>query len=173
MAEQAGATSDAPEMEEILASIRRILHEDEAVALNGGAPLDEPDTPSPAAPPAPATEDPAPLFDASPSLETPEAASEADPIEPEPFQLTADMMVADHDSAEDRTTVVDAMAGRAGMRPEVPPRGLAVHRGGPTVEQIAIEESRRALRAWLNDNLPRMVDALVSEEISRIAGRSE
>jgi len=49
---------------------------------------------------------------------------------------------------------------------------MAVHRGGPTLEDIVREEIRPMLKAWLDQNLPPLVERLVAAEIERVIGRA-
>ncbi len=48
---------------------------------------------------------------------------------------------------------------------------VAVHRGGPTIEDLVREELRPLLREWLDAELPPLVEKLVRAEIARIAER--
>jgi hypothetical protein len=47
-----------------------------------------------------------------------------------------------------------------------------VRSGGPTIEDIVREELRALLKAWLDANLPPMVERLVRAEIERVVGRA-
>ncbi|MDE2200945.1 MAG: DUF2497 domain-containing protein, partial [Rhodospirillales bacterium] len=49
---------------------------------------------------------------------------------------------------------------------------VAVHRGGPTIEDMVREELRPLLKAWLDTNLPVLVERLVRAEIERVVGRT-
>ncbi len=51
-------------------------------------------------------------------------------------------------------------------------RTMQVHSGGPTIEDIVREELRPLLKAWLDTNLPPMVERLVRAEIERVVGRA-
>jgi cell pole-organizing protein PopZ len=51
-------------------------------------------------------------------------------------------------------------------------QALGVHRGGPTLEDIVREEIRPLLKAWLDHNLPPLVERVVSSEIQRLIGRA-
>lgn len=51
-------------------------------------------------------------------------------------------------------------------------RSTAVHRGGPTIEDIVREEVRPLLKAWLDDHLPALVERAVRAEIERVVGRA-
>ena len=47
-----------------------------------------------------------------------------------------------------------------------------MHRGGPTIEDLVREEVRPLLKAWLDANLPPVVERLVRAEIERVVGRA-
>ena len=187
-----GATD--PSMEDILASIRRILSEDEAAA--GAAPA--PPAPPPPLPPAPA---PAP---------EPEP-----PGEPDVLALDASMLVAEPPPVappelglQDLWSPEPAEPPRAEPAPDRPPavepvafepvddgllapaaaaaaaaslgtlartlaghHAMSVYRGGPTLEDIVREEMRPMLKSWLDENLPPLVERLVRAEIERVVGR--
>ena len=49
---------------------------------------------------------------------------------------------------------------------------VAVHRDGPTIEDLVREEIRPLLKEWLDANLPPMVERLVRAEIERVVGRA-
>lgn len=182
----AGAGVD-PSMEDILASIRRILSEDETEAT--------PPAPASAGPAAPArpevlaldasmlVEDTpaAPLPLAVPVMAEPPklSAAEPKPAEPKP----ADPPAAEPHAAEppaDAGPLLGAAAAAAasssvgsllrtlaGERQQV-----AVYRGGPTLEDMAREELRPLLKQWLDSNLPPLVERLVRAEIERVVGRA-
>jgi cell pole-organizing protein PopZ len=44
--------------------------------------------------------------------------------------------------------------------------------GGPTLEDMVREEIRPLLKAWLDENLPPVVERLVRAEIERVVGRA-
>jgi cell pole-organizing protein PopZ len=50
-------------------------------------------------------------------------------------------------------------------------RGAAVHRGGPTIEDLVREEIRPLLKDWLDNHLPPLVERLVRAEIERVVSR--
>ncbi|MBV8095699.1 MAG: DUF2497 domain-containing protein, partial [Acetobacteraceae bacterium] len=50
-------------------------------------------------------------------------------------------------------------------------RSTAVHRGGPTIEDLVREEIRPILKEWLDRNLPSVVERLVRAEIERVVNR--
>ena len=172
MPAQAGGTGD-PSMEDILASIRRILDEDEShqpppVAVDDVLTLDasmRADAPSPEAegrhaafayPPATAP------------VETimeefvPAADSAALPDEtPDPATLLAP------EAAAATTASVSGL-----IRTLAEQQAVGVHHGGPTLEDIVREELRPLLKSWLDHNLPPLVERVVSAEIQRLIGRA-
>lgn len=184
----AGSTPD-PSMEDILASIRRILSEDEAPAKPAGKveddvlPLDESmlvaephALPAHAAPPPPATPD-----DAA------EETLDVEPAEPPPpLPLLASPPPANPPSANpppgpDRLVAPEAEAATALAVGSLlrtlesgrqAPSALPVYRGGPTLEDMVREELRAMLKEWLDANLPPLVERLVRAEIERLVGRA-
>ncbi len=163
-----------PSMEDILASIRRILNEDDtpksapdpAEPDNGVLMLDDsmmvsetPDAPPPAArPPPPATLEHKPLPEPKP-----QAAPTPTPV-PEP-------------SVQSTSLVAPAAAAAAGasvselMRALATERSTAVQRGGPTIEDLVRVELRPLLKDWLDNHLPPLVERLVRAEIERVVSR--
>jgi cell pole-organizing protein PopZ len=157
-------------MEDILASIRRILNEDD-VALPAAGDAQAP--PSTDAPPDPAeplllTEDmmvpepedavpPAVVPDmvAEPPMPVPVAAAEP----PAPEGLLAPAVAA----------AAAASVGQL-MRAVSTERGAMVHRGGPSIEDVVREEIRPLLKDWLDQHLPGIVERLVRAEIERVVG---
>jgi cell pole-organizing protein PopZ len=166
-------------MEDILASIRRILSEDEAPAAGTTPPAAPPAgdgvlvldpammvTEKPAVP-EPADPEPATLEPAIPELAAPEAAPEVEPTpmaalppvaEPTPGLLAPEAASAAAFSVE-------------GLVRTLTDRTARVRSDGPTVEDIVREEMRPLLKSWLDANLPPMVERLVRVEIERIVGR--
>ncbi|CAH2599100.1 conserved protein of unknown function [Rhodovastum atsumiense] len=175
----AGGNAD-PSMEDILASIRRILNEDEAASASRPAQLA-----------APAAPDQAEILalDASMIISDPSAASAAapsggngaasPPVEPPPAVAVAAPAVnaapatglVAPDVAAAASSALGALVRTLGERSAATPP-LAIHRGGPTVEEVVREELRPLLKAWLDENLPPLVERLVRLEIERLVGRS-
>ncbi|QBX37891.1 DUF2497 domain-containing protein [Brevundimonas sp. S30B] len=187
-------SAQEPTMEEILASIRRIISEDDAPAE---APAGE--EPAPAAELEPEPE-PAPspaLMDETPSVQPEEEVlelteraepeqigdldvAEAQPFpaaeaEPEPAPQPAaaaspyDSLVGDSAAA----SAASAFAGLAAtfQKPEAPAaRGPDLNfASGSTVEAMVAEMLRPMLKDWLDANLPGIVEAQVRKEVERIA----
>ncbi|MGF3024743.1 PopZ family protein [Methylobacterium aquaticum] len=206
--------SQEPSMEEILASIRRIIADDQKpaeppaagsrpVAVPNPAP-DEDDVldlamvakPAPK-PPAPK---PAPQPPAPPPAPKPEPVAKAPPPKPEPRFDEIDAMseIAFRDEPMD----FDALEIEPEPEPAPPPPPKAVAappppaledrllsqatdatvghafdllastvltRNARTLEDLVQDMLRPMLKAWLDDNLPVMVERLVRAEIERVA----
>jgi uncharacterized protein len=150
-------------MEDILASIRRILSEDEVVTP--GAP-----------PPVVATEDKAAsdvlVLDAAMMVADAPAVREPVP-EPAPVAPMAAQVspFALQDLVAPEAAAAAASSVGSLMRTLAAERTTQVRSGGPTIEEIVREELRPLLKAWLDANLPPMVERLVRAEIERVVGR--
>lgn len=162
----AGSGSD-PSMEDILASIRRILSEDEA-------PSPGPTSPEPSPAPAKAAEgadDGVLVLD--PSMMVSDSASEPEPQDEDAGPVTAMPAEPPSESALVAPEAAAAAAVSVGslVRTLAAERSMQVRAGGPTIEDIVREELRPLLKAWLDANLPPMVERLVRAEIERVVGR--
>lgn len=193
-------------MEDILASIRRILSEDEQPAKPATAAA-EPEAPAPeddvlaldesmlvAAP----EEPPAPPQDLGTALlesisapgeplevapPPPTQAMEPEP-EPEPapppIPLAAPIIPPAPATGTDRLIAPEAEASAASSVSSLirtldssrQAGGTLLYRGGPTLEDMVREEIRPLLKAWLDENLPPLVERLVRTEIERVVGRA-
>lgn len=202
-----------PSMEDILASIRRILNEDEnepaeaapeahdVVPLDASMLVEEPDThiarapatqapvaqapaPSPPVPPAPAPAPAASVSPPSPAAHAPPAAAPQPPAAPPPSPPSSSApmpaeaearaevqsqagLLAPEAAAKASSSVGSLLRTLANERQQV-----AVRAGGPTIEDLVREEIRPLLKAWLDANLPPLVERLVRAEIERVVGRA-
>jgi cell pole-organizing protein PopZ len=142
-------------MDDILASIRRILNEDEAPGGGQAGAAGQP------------AAEPLQLTEAMMVEPTPVAAPPAPPTEPAPAALpvAADSLVA--------PAVVAATTAAVGqlLRAVAQERGAPVHRGGPSIEDVVREELRPLLKEWLDQHLPPIVERLVRAEIERVVSR--
>ncbi len=168
MAEDKESNAD-PSMEEILASIRKIISDDTP-----------PPEPEPAPEPKPASE-PLPEPEPEPAASeevleltqmiqddgsitdladepAPPAASE--PLVSEPAAETA----ASAFSSFANTVDIERMATGAN-------KPTFIGNGARTLEDMALELMRPLLREWLDHNLPALVERLVQKEIERISHR--
>ncbi len=167
VADAAGPDGADPSMEDILASIRRILNEEDAPDGDTAAPgeddvliLDRSMMIVPAEPgsdpvePDNHTEPPQPLMEASTS---------PDPIAP-PAQ-TLDLLAPE--AAAAAASSVGSL-----VRTLAAGRATQVYAGGPTLEDMVRAELRPLLKEWLDTNLPPVVERLVRAEIERVVGRA-
>jgi hypothetical protein len=174
-------------MEEILASIRRIIADDDASKSPPKAENPMPPPPTPMAPPRPAPR---------PVAATPPAA------EPAAQQDELESMLGDADKESSDADVLDlteAMAADPEPAPMPPmpdmptepapaPRPLissstsaavdsafntlahtVLVQNARTLEDLVREMLRPLLKSWLDDNLPGMVERLVRAEIERVS----
>ncbi len=173
-------------MEEILASIRRIISEDEAPADAAPAAAAEPEPepaaepeplmaetplppPAPEAPPAPAAmaeeEEDDDALELTQKVETlgdldvltPTAAP------PPPQPAAAPVAAATASLVSERAATAAASA--FGQLSAV----IAMPREGRTLEDVVRELLTPLLQQWLDDNLPRIVQETVEAEVARIA----
>lgn len=171
-------SSQEPTMEEILASIRRIISEDDAPA--------EPE----AAPPPPPAPEPEPVYEAPVEddvLELTDPIAPEPAYEPEPLETVGDLDVYSPPAPEpepsytppstpafNRDEVADNLVGdhAAGLAASAfgsLSSALLMPKDGRTLEDVVRELLRPLLKAWLDENLPRIVEAKVEEEVHRIA----
>jgi cell pole-organizing protein PopZ len=137
-------------MEDILASIRQILSEDEQA--------------TPDAPP----------------LELTEAMLVEQPVEPMPMPVVIDIPqpAATSSSMDLQALLAPATAAATAAalgelaRAVAGERTAPVSRGGASIEDVVREEIRPLLKAWLDQHLPGMVEQLVKAEIARVIGRN-
>jgi cell pole-organizing protein PopZ len=153
-----------PTMEEILASIRRIISEDEPQGES---------TPAQPAPdvvaeveaeevleltnPLPAPE-PEPVVEARRDIEAPAAP------EPEPVAFAAGPL-------DDEPLVSEPTADETASAFGQLTRSIGMPRAGRTLEDLVRELLNPLLKAWLDEHLPAIVQAKVEEEVERIARR--
>lgn len=190
-------------MEEILASIRRIISEDEqqggdkaaAPAANDAAPpTEKPTAETPADDILELTEvvnadgSVSSLKDEEPPAEPeplPESQSFPEPsFEPEPeapaFEAPGvesmrpeDRVAAEFDLLSERAAS-SATASFSGLLGSVSGvRGMPLGDGAKTLEELVKDLLRPMLKDWLDRNLPGLVERLVAREIAKIAGRAD
>ena len=178
-------------MEEILASIRRIISEDEtpaeaAPAEAAASPAPEP-TPEPE--PEPVTAEappPAPEPDPPPAAEAFQPAPEPAAPEPEDDDLELTHKVETHGDRD----VLAPVAPEPALAPAPPPvealvsdrvataaasafgqlsAAIAMPHSDRTLEDVVRELLRPLLQQWLDDNLPTIVREAVEGEVERIS----
>lgn len=145
-----GTASSEPSMEEILASIKRIIADDEPGAFARGRPLRAVPEVEPEAEHAGAEQ---PYEDV---LELHEPIAE----EPAPALAPVDPILSDR-VAEASREKLEALS-RLIVKPQVA--------GSDTLEGLVREMLKPMLRDWLDQNLPQLVEQIVAREIARITG---
>jgi cell pole-organizing protein PopZ len=162
-------------MEEILASIRRIISEDDAPAEPAAEAAPPPPEPEPE--PEAFEDDVLELTDPimpEPEPELPPLESVGDidvysPPEPAPEPAyTSPSPVFDRDEAADNL-VGDHAASAAASAFGSLSSALLMPKDGRTLEDVVRELLRPLLKEWLDQNLPRIVETKVEEEVHRIA----
>jgi uncharacterized protein len=164
-----GAPSDGadPSMEDILASIRRILNEDDsAAAATAEHPAVEPQ-------PHKSEEDGVLVLDDS-MLVTPGAtiAAPSPEIPVSTVEPSQQAVVSRQTLLAPETEAAAASSVGTLLRTLTMDRHTEVSRGGPTIEDLVREEIRPLLKTWLDTNLPPLVERLVRAEIERVMGRA-
>jgi len=172
-----GVASDQS-MEDILASIRRILNEDETREAAPAAPAqsgERRDAGQDEAGPLLLTEE---MMVSAPE-DPPPRSTEPPPLPPAPGSAAPEPAPAPPAAAERAEALLAPAAAAAAaasvsqlLRAVTTERGAAVSRGGPTIEEVVREEIRPLLKAWLDAHLPAVVERLVRAEIERVIGRA-
>jgi cell pole-organizing protein PopZ len=166
-------------MEDILASIRRILNEDESGAPKPAEAAPEPlrltedmlvqepakVEPAPVAPAAEASAEP-PSPEPAPPEPPPPAPAEPAAAAPVAAPLISEALLAPAVAAAASAAIGDL------LRTVSQERASAISRGGPTIEDVVREELRPLLKEWLDQHLPAVVERLVRSEIERVVGRA-
>ena len=176
-------------MEEILASIRKIITDESSTPVTNGAVAAQDvieltqmvqDDGSvveikPALPPEPPPEPvvaaapPSPPLPASPPPPTPDPVMNKSVGTPVPGALIADPVVtaaATSLSSLASTVEIERLA-------SAPLTATPMGNGARTLEDMVIELMRPLLKAWLDQNLPATVDRLVQKEIERISRKAQ
>ena len=169
-----GQPSSDPSMEDILASIRDILNEDEKQPPQ--APLELTEAmlvPTPAPPEAmPAPPPPQPVTPAAVPL--PDImAIEPLPMMPTPPSLAEEPQPISTLQALLAPAAAAATAAALGELARVVSGDTAApvtRSGGASIEDVVREELRPLLKAWLDLHLPGMVEGIVKAEIARLMG---
>ncbi|MCF8505642.1 MAG: DUF2497 domain-containing protein [Caulobacter sp.] len=161
-------TAQEPTMEEILASIRRIISEDDAPpAAEAAAPVEEPAVVMAAAP-APAPVEPEPEDD--------DVLELTETVEASAFETVGDLDVysppkaAPEPAWEPEPEPEPEPAYTAAPEPAPAPSytmGAASISGGTTIEELVRSILEPKLNEWADQNLPRLVEQIVRDKLSR------
>jgi len=204
------AKAQEPSMEEILASIRRIIADDDAAKTPAKAAEPKPPAPPPrsAAPRPAAPAAPAPSAANSQddidamfgSLDAPDTAPAAELAQPDILDLTEAMEASaaqaagfradvDFNETPQAPPVANTVAeARRQFQQSMPERSLlapsttaavdtafntlaqtVLVKNARTLDEMVAEMLRPMLKAWLDDNLPGMVERIVRDEIERVS----
>ena len=182
-------TSQEPTMEEILASIRRIISEDETPADGAAGPVVEPEpVPTAGEAPLPIPEpepEPEPVAAAAPAFE-PEDDDDGDleltqkvethgdldfvAADPEPEPAFPPEPVAEEPAPPPIDTLVsDHVAAAAAATFGQLSSTILMPAEGRTLEDVVREMLRPMLQQWLDTNLPGIVQEAVQSEVERIS----
>lgn len=167
-----------PSMEDILASIRRILSEDEE-AEEAEAPAEPDPEPEPEPEPEPIPEpEPAPMPVAAPP--PPPAAAPMPSLEGNILELTQQMIaqlppdigagdpILSQGASANSTDALQELA-----KALLSKRDIAIGNRDLTLEGLIREILRPLLREWLDQNLPYLIERLVKKEIDHMVNRAE
>jgi uncharacterized protein len=180
------STAHEPSMEEILASIRQIISEDgESAGTGKAAPTQIHQT---AGQPEPAAESEAyesvvSRFDAEPE---PMPTTESEPVHHESIRQQSFAQTARPAEDYGDTAAYAASASRRQLAPTESPLLSAEQRAAVSgsfgalaqtilaqnsrsLEDVVSETLQPMLKAWLDDNLPSLVERMVREEIERVS----
>ena len=181
-----GEAGHDPSMEDILASIRRILSDDETQTPTTPTTPAAPTIPAhvvPAAVPSAPPDDvlilhedmmvPDPIpAETAPAPTEPVALAVAPPSAPLQAEPPAAALLAPPQLVGDAAKAAAAGSVDTLVRKLAQERATAVHRGGPTIEDLVRDEMRPLLKEWLDLHLPPMVERLVRVELERVVGRA-
>lgn len=165
------------DMDDILASIRRILHSDEAEASASDAaelPAEEVIDlhRSMRVDPEPAPVHPA-AAEPEADLHQPQIAETVLSQAAGPSDLPAEPLLGEGPASESAASLATLRAALAAQHPPAAEPSASVYRsGGLTIEDVVRDEVRELLRTWLDVHLPPMVERMVRAEIARISGTS-
>jgi uncharacterized protein len=152
-----GDMNQDPSMEEILASIKRVIADDSR--------------------PAPAPRGRGGSGKASAEPEPPSSAASEPPPEPDPEEDVLELsnpLPADDGLISRNVTAAtrSSLATLAAMRQQSPRHFEPQQPGDGPLEAVVREMLRPMLKEWLDTRLPEMVEDMVAREIARITGKS-
>ncbi|HTX47923.1 MAG TPA: DUF2497 domain-containing protein [Caulobacteraceae bacterium] len=168
-------TAPEPTMEEILASIRRIISEDDAPAAESAPGLAPEPEPVVAAAPEPAPE-PEPgepgedVLELTQRVEPPAAAvGDIEAYEPERPRSVPAATIAPVGEEETLVSLPTSFAAASAFGQLS--AAVAMPASGRTLEDLVRELLRPLLKEWLDQHLSGIVESKVAEEVERIARR--
>ncbi len=162
--------ANEPSMEEILASIRRIIADEKdpnAVAVPEAADdvIELTQVVQQDGSIADLQEEPAPV----PEIKMPEPEPFTPPPAPEP--VVDDRLVSDQ-TAQTATSALESLAHTVEVERRVAPTSFTpIGNGARTLEDMVLELLKPMLKGWLDENLTPIVERIVQKEVERIARR--
>ena len=188
------SSGSEPSMEEILASIRRILTEEESERATAPPPAEEPDDDilvldSAAMVPSASSEQGNSPFSSESTLDsqgvggqTPDGGAQYIPVSVvQPNQSLSTLNEKENymdDQVESPQGLVgDKLASEIAnsvgslVRSVSAERSVQIGRPGVTIEDLVREEVKPVLKAWLDSHLPSLVERVVRAEIGRVVDR--
>jgi len=190
------AKAQEPSMEEILASIRRVIADDDGSNSAEALPPPPPSPPAtvaskpPDAPPAPPPEPPAPppeppaaeILDLTEEITAPPAPQPAPNFRAIDADAASDVVFAER-SPEPPPALPPAQTPQPSFEPDLMSNTTAAAVDGAfnalahtvlgqnarTLEDLVKEMLRPMLKSWLDDNLPGLVERIVRAEIERVS----
>jgi cell pole-organizing protein PopZ len=177
------AKAQEPSMEEILASIRRIIADDDASRQVASAPPPPPpvrEAPRPAVTPPPPAPEPASVFQAPPVFDAPSfrtidgqpdvvfteanAAADGENSEPDHLEAARQQLAASMNESLLSSSTAAAVDSAFNALAQT-----VLVQNARTLEDLVKEMLRPMLKSWLDDNLPGLVERLVRAEIERVS----
>jgi hypothetical protein len=177
------ANTQEPTMEEILASIRRIISEDGDDEGKAAAPAPKPAAVKPAPPPEPE------INEEDDVLELTDIVPEEEPVSRAALVAEDDVVMVELASerpparplamprarfADENQLISDQVREQASSSFMALARDVLVSENDPrSLEALVQEMLRPILQNWLNQHLPSMVEGLVQQEIERVTRRGQ
>lgn len=154
-----------PSMEEILASIRRIISEDEEEAT--------PTVPKPAPTHETANQTEERIEPVAPISEpAPHSAPLTPPLEMEDVDMIKQNVTEAIDQNTDEAILNEATVAAASEAFQNLSESMRISSGeGRTLEDLVVQMLKPMIKDWLNQNLPAIVEEKVEEEVQRVARR--
>lgn len=173
------APDQEPSIEEILASIRQIISDDDEGAPAASAEPEPVVAPPPPPPPPPKPEPPRedilelkdPIPPERPEIVMEDLATEEEVFEEDEAPLPPPVQFHD-DSIFGNTAQQATVSGFAKLA-----SGIAIDKRRHTAEGVTLEDIVRdmlqpMLREWMDENLPPMIERLVEKELERLARKA-
>ncbi len=169
-----------PSIEEILASIRQIISDDEEAPVESAPAAPPPKAASPpppkAAPPPPPPKPKDDVLELTDVVRDEEDEAEPEPEPPLRRRIEVDMRETDEMDNMDKEAILTPHAASATLEGF---SKLTSHMtlgregtGNMTIEDIVKELLRPMLREWLDANLPQLIEKLVQKELDQIARKA-